>query len=150
MKKLVVVIIIALSFIQCKNNNIEKPSKPDGLISEDKMVEVLYDMTIISAAKGLNRRVIENNGIDPEAFVYEKHGIDSTLFAESNRYYSYDIKTYEAIYARVKEKLQAQKNVFNDDLKSRATEADSIANANSMRRDSIIRVKTEEAKLYRQ
>ena len=144
MKKIVIIAVLSLLFIQCKNNKIDRPDKPANLIPEDKMVEVLYDMTVINAAKGLNRRVIENNGIDPEAFVFDKHQIDSAQFAESNRYYSFDIKTYEAIYARVKTKLQSEKDLLNKDLKESATKADSISNVNRIRRDSLIRVNTEE------
>ncbi len=143
--KRALIIIAAIFLVQCKNNRIDRPEKPDNLLSEDKMVEVIYDMTLMSAAKGLNRRIIENNGIDPEVFVFDKHDIDSSQFAQSNRYYSYDIKVYESIYQRVKQKLETQKSVFNDELKKRATKADSISNTNRIRRDSLIRVKTFES-----
>lgn len=143
--KRIIIVILAMFLVQCKNNKIDRPDRPDNLLTEDQMVEVLYDMTLMSAAKGLNRRVIENNGIDPEEFVYNKHKIDSAQFAESNRYYSYDIKLYESIYRRVKKKLENQKALFNSELKERATKADSISNVNRIRRDSLIRVKTLEA-----
>ncbi|NNF81690.1 MAG: DUF4296 domain-containing protein [Flavobacteriaceae bacterium] len=144
MRKIITAVLISLLVLHCKNNRIDMPEKPDNLISEEKMVEVLFDMTVISAAKGLNRRVMEDKGIEPETFVYEKHQIDSVQFSESNRYYSYDVKTYELIYARVKEKLQAQKELFNKDLKAKATKADSISKTNRVRRDSLIRLKTPE------
>lgn len=143
--KRILILLFAILIGSCKNNRIDRPEKPKNLLSQDQMVEVIYDMTLMSAAKGLNRRIIENNGVDPEAFVFEKHNIDSVQFAESNRYYSYDIKVYESIYQRVKTKLEAQKKVFNSELKKRATKADSISNANTIRRDSLIRVKTLEA-----
>ena len=144
MKKIVLTLLICFSFLHCKNNRIDRPDKPDNLISEEKMVEVIFDMTVVSAAQGLNRKVMDNNGIDPEAFVYKKHNIDSVQFSESNRYYSYDVKTYESIYARVKEKLQTKKASINKELKSKATKADSITKAKRFTRDSLIRVNTPE------
>ena len=142
-------LIIALSFLclQCENNRIDRPSKPDKLLSEDKMVEVIYDMTVVSAAKGLNRRIIENKGIYPEEFVYRKHGIDSIIFSESNEYYSYDIKQYERIYQRVKEKLQADKARFTKMVESDRNRKDSISDLNRTRRDSIIKATNERVNL---
>ncbi|WP_390886657.1 hypothetical protein [Lacinutrix neustonica] len=38
--------------------------------------------------------------------------MDSTLFAESNAYYAFDIKTYDAIYAKVKDSLTALRDKY--------------------------------------
>ena len=84
---------------------VKKPNKPENLISEDNMVNVLVDMAIMSSAKGVNKSKIENNGIIPDDFIYKKNNIDSITFAESNAYYAFDIKKYEAIYKRVKDSL---------------------------------------------
>ena len=111
------------------------------------MVEVIYDMTIISAAKGISRRTLENNGIDPEAYVFSKHDIDSLQFALSNQYYSYDIKTYDKIYQRVKEKLEQDKARFSAEENSKNTKQDSISRSNQRRRDSIIKAKTDDLRL---
>ena len=85
--------------------DIEKPDKPKDLIPEDQMVDVLVDITIMSSAKGINKRTLENNGVTPVAYIYKKHGIDSTQFVNSNNYYAHDIKVYERIYAKVKDSL---------------------------------------------
>lgn len=146
MKKGLVIILIGLLLIACKNNKIELPDKPDNLISEDKMVEVLYDMALISAAKGVNKRIMENRGIHPQEYVYNKHGIDSVQFALSNEYYSYDIRTYQELYDRVRLKLDADKREFNKSIQIKKTAKDSISEINRRRRDSIIKADTEAAK----
>ena len=84
---------------------VKKPNKPENLISEDNMVNILVDMAIMSSAKGVNKSNIEKNGIIPDAYIYKKNNIDSTTFANSNAYYAFDIKKYDAIYLRVKDSL---------------------------------------------
>ena len=69
------------------------------------MVNILVDMAIMSSAKGVNKSNIEKNGIIPDAYIYKKNNIDSTTFANSNAYYAFDIKKYDAIYLRVKDSL---------------------------------------------
>jgi len=106
-------LLVAL-VISCKNNNIEKPKKPDNLISTDKMIEVIYDISLINSVKGVNKKIIEHKGISPEDYIYKRHDIDSLQFALSNEYYAYNLKTYEAIYYNVKEKLEEDKNKFEN------------------------------------
>ncbi|RLD29737.1 MAG: DUF4296 domain-containing protein [Bacteroidetes bacterium] len=110
-KTLKYILLVVLS-ISCKNNNIEKPKKPDNLISKDKMVEVIYDISLINSAKGVNKKLIENEGISPEDYIYKRHDIDSLQFALSNEYYAYNLKIYEDIYNTVKEKLEKDKKHF--------------------------------------
>lgn len=100
-------------FLGCDNTS--RPKKPDDLISEDKMADILYEVFIINAAKGTAKGILEDNGIFPEQYVFEKYDIDSLQFAKSNAYYSYDIKTYDEIMSQVdtiikinKDKYQAQ------------------------------------------
>ena len=90
------------------------------------MVVVIYNMSLLSAAKGVNRKTMETEGINPEQFIYEKHNIDSLQFALSNAYYTYDLKTYGKLYARVKVKLQEDKDHFNAILDAEKKVKDSI------------------------
>ena len=97
-------ILLVLLFVSCYG--VQKPDKPDDLLSEDKMVDVLVDLTIMSSAKGINKRELENRGIMPDSFIYNKHKIDSTQFVSSNDYYAYDIEKYNEMYVKVKTKLE--------------------------------------------
>ena len=63
----------------CQETNIEKPERPENLLSENKMVEVLYDMALVSSAKGINKRLLENKGIKPDSFIYKKHNIHALI-----------------------------------------------------------------------
>jgi hypothetical protein len=115
MNKLKVIIILSI-VLGCSNSLTQKPMPPDNLISQEKMVDIIYDMTLINVAKGVNKSILENNGIIPEQYLFNKHSIDSILFARSNEYYSYDLKTYQIIYDKVKIKLEKNKNIISDSI----------------------------------
>ena len=69
------------------------------------MINILTDLSILSAAKGINKKKLEENGILPEDYIYKKHQIDSVIFVENNIYYSYDLDLYNRIYDKVKDTL---------------------------------------------
>ena len=150
MKTRLIFIVLAFVLVACKNNRIPRPAKPDNLLTEDQMVELIYDMAVITAAKGSNRKTIENKGIEPQSYVFEKHNVDSLRFALSNEYYAYKLEDYERIYQRVKAKLEADRQRFNEELKAQTTKQDSLQAASKRRRDSIINARARESKLDRQ
>ncbi len=115
MNKLQRIIILCLVF-SCNNTPDQNTKPPENLISKEKMVDIIYDMTLINVAKGVNKSILENNGIIPEQYLFNKHSIDSMLFAKSNEYYSYDLKTYQTIYDNVKIKLEKNKKIISDSI----------------------------------
>ena len=100
----------------------EKNVAPVNLISEDKMIEILYDMSLISVSKGINKRIIENNGMKPKKYILKKHNIDSIQFVASNQYYSKDLETYLSIYEEVLKKLQSNREIVIDTIESKKEE----------------------------
>ena len=134
MKKLLY-LVVCLVF-SC-NPSVEKPKKPENLIPEDKMVDIMYDIFILNSAKGVNKKMLELNGILPKDYVFEKYSIDSIQFAESNNYYVYDTKTYESILNKIAEKIDAKKKEYEA--------LDKIEEADKKRKeDSIRRVRSKE------
>ena len=108
----VIYIVITLLFVSCYG--IDRPKKPENLMSKDKMVDVLVELALVSSAKGINKRELENKGIVPDTFVYKKHKIDSTIFANSNNYYAYDIDEYSQIYKDVRDSLESLRTFYKD------------------------------------
>ena len=96
------------------------------MISEDQMVEILYDVVLINSAKGVNKQLLENNIKNPQAYIYRKHNIDSIQFAESNAYYTFKSDTYKSIYVKLELKLTAQKTEDEALIKERKRLKDSI------------------------
>ena len=110
MKRFIIALLLGMSVLACEPKL--KSEKPDNLIPKDKMTEVLYDMFVVNAAKGINRRKLELEGLNPEQYILQKHNIDSVQFAKSNDYYAYDIEAYSGIIETVKKRLTIEKERF--------------------------------------
>jgi len=110
--KRILCIYVSLLLVSCYNTY--KPKKPENLLSKDKMVEVIVDMALFSSVKGLNKYELQQYGVLPEDYIYEKHHIDSLQFALSNEYYTYDIDDYESIYETVFDSLQVLKTKLQE------------------------------------
>lgn len=90
------------------------PEKPKNLISKKDMVNILIDARLLSSATSGSKDIMEERGLKLDSYVFEKHGIDSLQFAESNAYYAYYMKDYEEIYNEVTDSLDRLKTVLND------------------------------------
>lgn len=90
-------------FIGC-NHTIDKP---DNLIEKDKMIDILYDISLLEAIKSQNiRGGISNKNAN--TYLYKKYKIDSIQFAQSNKYYASDIEEYKKMFEEVKSRLEKQ------------------------------------------
>ena len=129
MKKTLFILII---FCSCGFVNDEN-LVPDNLIAEEKMVDILYDMSLISVSKGINKRILENNGMKPKKYILKKYNIDSLQFVLSNDFYSKDLKKYLMIYEDVLKKLENNRDVILDSIenykKNRAKRSKEIINS---------------------
>lgn len=128
-------ILILISFFGC--NSFNRPKKPKDLISTDKMSAIMYDLYILNAAKGVNKKVLELNGIMPLDYVYKKHGIDSLQFAQSNTYYAYDTKVYAALVEKVKADLEKDKVLYEKLTKQDQQAKDSIKKLSKKVKDTL-------------
>ncbi|MEH6534943.1 MAG: DUF4296 domain-containing protein [Psychroserpens sp.] len=121
--RIFVILFVVLSCIGC--NSFDKLEKPDNLIPKDKMEDIIYDVFILNAAKGSSKGVLENNGILPEDYVFEKYKIDSLQFVKSNEYYGFHVEEYQSILANVEERINNDKEKYQkriDDEKNRKQE----------------------------
>lgn len=128
LKRIGIIIVLGVLVLAC--NNHKKIDKPDDLISKEQMSNLLYDLYIVNAAKGVNRKILEDNKFNPEAFILAKYNMDSVQFAKSNTYYAHDSESYKAIVDVAKARLESTKEILED---LRAKETDSIKN----RKDSL-------------
>lgn len=78
------------------------------------MTNIILDLSIMSAAKGIDKRKLEDLNILPQNYVFKKHNIDSTVFAENNTYYSYQLDVYNKIYQKVNDSLNALKKIAQE------------------------------------
>jgi hypothetical protein len=114
MKKNILLILIVV-FLGCNNNSVEKPK---NLIGKDKMVDILYDISLLEAIKSQNI----NGGITTKMgndYIYKKYKIDSVQYSKSNKYYASDIEEYKKMFEKVKEKLNAETLKIDTELKKK-------------------------------
>ena len=114
MKKILFILFIFCSCEFVNNENLV----PDNLIAEEKMVDILYDMSLISVSKGINKRILENNGMKPKKYILKKYNIDSLQFVLSNEYYSKDLEKYLKIYEQVLNKLEINREFIVDSIEN--------------------------------
>jgi hypothetical protein len=114
MKKISFILFLSVFFMACTSNTIIK--KPDHLISKNQMVDLLTDMLIAAGAENIKNIDLERN-VNYYPLVFEKYGIDSTRFKESNHYYTSQIDEYEKILKKVDERLKAIKEKLDSEIK---------------------------------
>jgi len=106
------VYILLLVFIcSCGEKMINKPA---NLLSKDKMTAILYDLAILHSAKNTNGRILDEANIEVMSYIYEKHGIDSIQFVESDTYYAAIPQEYQDIYKSVEIRLAALKDKMDN------------------------------------
>lgn len=129
MKKIFLLIVLCL-FVSCGEKLIEKP---ENLIPRDKMENILYDLSVLTAARNTSLDVLKENAIEPMDYLFTKYAIDSVQFAESDIYYAAIPVEYQNMYIRIEEKLLAKKEIMDKAKKV----ADSIKKAEREARKAI-------------
>ncbi len=124
-------ISFCLLFFGCQD--IQKPEKPENLIPEDVMVEMLSEIYLGNAARSIDNKTMRKNGIKIDSFLFKKYNVDSLQFAKSNAYYTSDLDKYNAIFEKIEQKLEVLKTKEND----RKLRLDSLKRENRKVNDSI-------------
>jgi len=100
------------------------------------MIDVLTEISLLHAARNYNKQKLENIGVDPDTYIYEKFNIDSIQFERSSDWYSEQYSEYEGIYDSVKARLQMMK-----------TKLDSVRDIEVKMEDSIKQAKKDPAEV---
>ena len=127
--------IIGLLLWSCAERVVEPP---ENLISEDKMVEILHDLAVLNATKTSFKYFLDSNSLQTMDFLFEKYKIDSTQFAQSDRYYASVPLRYQMIYERVEERLEERRKTLEEIKKKRN---DSTRSIQQKRTDSLKNIK---------
>jgi len=122
-------VIFTLSFISIlilfSCQDVKKPERPANLISKEKMVDILSDVYISNASRNVNNKLIKKMNLKLDSLIYAKYEIDSIQFAQSNAFYSSDLKTYGNLLSQVKARFEILKTE-KDSLYKIAKKEDSI------------------------
>jgi hypothetical protein len=108
MKNIALIFLLVFS-VACNNNTLEKPK---NLIEEEKMIVIIYSISLLDAMK--------NQGIPSQAkyptnteLLKSKFKIDSLTFAQNSKYYASDYKRYKRMYEEVKKRLEEETQKLN-------------------------------------
>lgn len=128
MKKTLLLLTLLVGFISCKD---EAVNRPDNLIAKDKMIDVMYDLSILEAMKYQNLASLDTYKVNPSQYIFKKYKIDSVQFAHSNIYYASNYTNYKEMYDDVIKRIEAKKTVMDslvkkEDEKLELLKADSI------------------------
>jgi len=112
-KYFIPLIFMVVALISCDKPYIEKP---DHLVKEKKMIEMLVDIHLAEATFNHMRydSIIRNS--TTENFYYsvlQKYGVADSVFEKSYVYYASDPKEFEKLYREVINKLAEMEQGFS-------------------------------------
>ncbi len=105
MKRKVFLAFLLLALLACNPTGIEKP---DNLIEEEKMVDILHDLYLIEGIRQANPASFQERKLVSSSYIYHKYHIDSLQFVQSDRWYAADMEQYKKMYDRVLERLDEE------------------------------------------
>ncbi|GAA4759905.1 MULTISPECIES: DUF4296 domain-containing protein [Flavobacterium] len=141
MKKVAVIVSLIFLFASCTvKNEIKKPEK---LIEQDVMENILYDLALLQALKGYSPMELQKNSVNPKSYIYQKYKIDSIQFVENNKYYSSNIEEYKLMYDRIiarieKEKKDVDAKINKDFKKKQQQIADSLKKVSKKKKPTVL------------
>lgn len=147
--KIILPLLVILTILaSCKNEVVQKP---DNLIEKEKMVNIMYDLSVLEAIKIQNPSSLDTFKINSNEYIYKKYKIDSAQFAQSNIYYASDYKEFKKMFEEIKFRLDKNKSLTETLIKDKKKKALLLEKAKKKAKlkkeaDSIKKVKQNLAK----
>jgi len=117
MKNFVFIILVLFLSVSCKKELVKKPAK---LIEKEKMMNIIYDLTLLEAIKYQQPLSLDSVESNPKKFIFKKYKVDSLQFAKSNIYYASDYDGYKEMFDQINARLEKEKK--SNELKLKAEE----------------------------
>ena len=115
MKNFVFIILVLFFSVSCKK---ELVKEPENLIEKEKMVDIIYDLSLLDAIKYQQPLSLDSLESNPKKFVFKKYKVDSLQFAQSNMYYAADFDTYKEMFDEISARLEKEKKSNEKKLKA--------------------------------
>ncbi len=143
MKKILSLLAIVILFVNCKD---EVVKKPDRLIEKGKMIDIMYDLSILEASKFQNPADLGSYSNTPSEYIYKKYKVDSLQLAQSNIYYASNYIEYKDMYEQVGKRIDGKKATVDaiikiEKKKQEKLDALKIAKAALKKKDSLLKIK---------
>lgn len=129
MKNFVFIILVLFFSVSCKKELVKEPAK---LIEKEKMIDIIYDLTLLEAIKYQQPLSLDSVESNPTKFVFKKYKVDSLQFAQSNIYYAADYDNYKEMFDEINARLDKEKKSTEIKLKAeekKAAKAKKLADA---------------------
>jgi hypothetical protein len=113
--KRILAFLFSLIFLGSCDSN----SPPPGILSEDKMVNVLIDIQLTEGIVSALPVAYDSSQVLYsllEKDVFEKHGVQDSVFTESMIFYLEDAGKMDRIYSRVIDSLTLHESIPGDSL----------------------------------
>ena len=104
--KQVLFLFVSLFVLSCSKNPVPKP---DNLLDEEVMVNIIYDISILQATDGSMSYKLSDHNIKMDQYILDKYKIDSTTYRQNQKYYAANARKYKKIYKKVIERLEQEK-----------------------------------------
>ena len=111
--KQVLFLFVSLFVLSCSKNPVPKP---DNLLDEEVMVNIIYDISILQATDGSMSYKLSDHNIKMDQYIFEKYKIDSITYRENQRYYAADSRKYKKIYKKVIERFEKENPVNTQNI----------------------------------
>ncbi|NQY28140.1 MAG: DUF4296 domain-containing protein [Flavobacteriaceae bacterium] len=113
-------LVLLLVTVSCDKSF--KAPEPDNLIDQPVMEEILYDISLLKAAKSKSYKILKDNNVQADVYIYEKYKIDSITLRQNIEYYAtFSFKKAKGIEERIKLRFDAEKaqieKIIQDSLK---------------------------------
>jgi len=100
--------------VSCKKELVKQPAK---LIEKEKMIDIMYDLSLLDAMKYQNPISLDSVETDPVKFILRKFKVDSLQFAQSNMYYATDYEAYKEMFDEVSKRLAVNQRATDSIMK---------------------------------
>lgn len=114
MKNFIIIVSVLLLSVSCKKELVKQPAK---LIEKDKMIDIMYDLSLLDAMKYQNPLSLDSVDTDPKNFILKKYKVDSLQFAQSNLYYATNYESYKDMFDEIGKRLAVNQRATDSIVK---------------------------------
>lgn len=110
------IVALLLLFLASCNETFQAP-EPEHLIEQKVMEDILFDIKLLRASKSKSYRILRDNNVQADTYIYEKYKLDSIVLRENIAYYATaSFKTYKEMETNVKQRFEEAKKTLETDI----------------------------------
>jgi len=110
-----VLLILLLITVSCDKRFVAP--EPDKLIDQSVMEKILYDIKLLKASKSKSYKVLKDNNVQADLYIYDKYAIDSITLRQNIEYYATEsFKESKEIEENIKAQFEADKVVLEKSI----------------------------------